>query len=49
MLLACGRQTLTLLDAGASREWLEALLQHFAVGRRFPISPNAAKVLRLLT
>jgi hypothetical protein len=44
-----GQSWLTLLEATASREWVEALLQNLAVGRRFRVSPHAAKALRLLT
>jgi hypothetical protein len=39
---------LTVVDAVASREWLTAALQQFAVGRRFPIPHQAAVALRLL-
>ena len=45
---ADGRQWLTLVDAEASRDWLTAALQRFAVGRPFVVSPHAARVLRLL-
>jgi hypothetical protein len=45
---ADGGDWLTVVDAVASREWLTAALQHFAVGRRFHISRKAAIVLRLL-
>jgi hypothetical protein len=46
---ADGSDWLTLVDAVASREWLTAALKQFAVGRQFHISPNGARVLRLLT
>jgi hypothetical protein len=39
---------LTVVDAVASREWLTAALQQFAIGRRFPIPHKAAVALRLL-
>ena len=44
-----GRDWLTLVDAVTSREWLTAALRQFAVGRPFHVSPNGARVLRLLT
>jgi hypothetical protein len=46
---ADGRDWLTLVDADASREWLTAALEQFAVGRSFRLSTNGARVLRLLT
>ena len=46
---ADGSDWLTLVDATASREWLTAALKQFVVGRPFHISPNGARVLRLLT
>jgi hypothetical protein len=44
-----GADWLTVVEAVASREWVSAALQQFAVGRRFPIPSKAATVLRLLT
>ena len=46
---ADGSDWLTLVDAVTSREWLTAALKQFAVGRSFHVSPNGARVLRLLT
>ena len=46
---ADGSDWLTLVDADASREWLTAALEQFAVGRSFRLSTNGARVLRLLT
>ena len=46
---ADGSDSLTLVDAVASREWLTAALKQFVVGRSFHLSPNGARVLRLLT
>jgi hypothetical protein len=40
--------TLTILDATASRAWIEEALQAFVVGRSFEIPPTAAAVLKLL-
>jgi hypothetical protein len=46
---ADGQHWLTILDAGASCAWLEGMVRHFAVGHPFPLSPTAARVLRVLT
>jgi len=46
---ADGGDWLTLVGATASRDWLTAALEQFAVGRSFRLSPNGARVLRLLT
>jgi hypothetical protein len=46
---AHGTDWLTLVDAVTSREWLTAALKQFALGRPVQISPNGARVLRLLT
>jgi hypothetical protein len=46
---ADGSDWVTLVDAVASREWLTAAMKQFVVGRPFHVSPNAARVLRLLT
>lgn len=46
---AHGSDWLTLVGAVTSREWLTAALQQFALGRPVAISPNGARVLRLLT
>ena len=43
-----GSTWVTLVDAVTSREWLTAALKQFAVGRSFHLSPNGARVLRLL-
>jgi hypothetical protein len=43
-----GSDSLTLVDAVASREWMTAALKQFVVGRSFQLSPNGARVLRLL-
>ena len=43
-----GQAWITILDAGASREWLDALLHRLAIGQRLPIPAKAAGVLRLL-
>ena len=44
-----GSDWLTLVDAATSREWLTAALKQFVIGRQIHISPNGARVLRLLT
>jgi hypothetical protein len=40
--------TLTIVEATASREWVDGALQEFVVGRSFPVPPQAASVLKLL-
>jgi hypothetical protein len=35
--------------ASASREWLDAALEDFVIGRRFPIPPMAAEWIDMLT
>jgi hypothetical protein len=39
---------LTLLDASASRQWLDEALHRFAIGQRIRIPPRAAVLLKLL-
>jgi hypothetical protein len=39
---------LTIVEATASRKWIEEALQEFVVGRSFAIPPQAASVLKLL-
>lgn len=41
--------TLTIVEATASREWVDGTLQEFVVGRSFAIPPTVASVLKLLT
>ena len=43
------RATLMIVEATASREWVDGALQEFVVGRSFEIPPTAASVLKLLT
>lgn len=42
------QDSLTVLEAVASREWLTAALQLFVVGRAFRLPPKAAPVVRML-
>ena len=39
----------SIIDASASRRWLDAALREFVVGRRFTIPRSAASALELLT
>jgi hypothetical protein len=41
--------TLTVVDAAASRPWVDEALRAFVVGRSFVIPPKAEAVLKLLT
>ena len=40
---------LMIVEATASREWVDGALQEFVVGRSFEIPPTVASVLKLLT
>jgi hypothetical protein len=40
--------SLTLLDASASRQWLDEALRRFVLGQRITIPPRAAVLLKLL-
>src|SRR5262245_27199661 len=46
---AGNQATLMIVEATASREWVDGALQEFVVGRRFEIPPTVASVLKLLT
>jgi hypothetical protein len=43
-----GADWISLTDVRASREWVDAALRQFAVGRSFRLSPRAAAAIRLL-
>jgi hypothetical protein len=43
------RATIMIVEATASREWVDGALQEFVVGRSFEIPPTVASVLKLLT
>jgi hypothetical protein len=43
------RARLTIIDATASRRWVAALLRTFVIGQAFPVPPQAATALKLLT
>jgi hypothetical protein len=43
------RAMLTIIDATASRRWVSAALREFVTGKTFPIPPQAATALKLLT
>jgi len=40
--------TLTVLDATASRQWLDAVLRQFVIGQSFVVPPKAEAVLKVL-
>lgn len=40
---------ITVLDASASRQWLDEALHRFAIGQRIKIPPRAAVLLKMLT
>jgi hypothetical protein len=40
---------LTIIDATASRKWVAAVLRTFVIGQAFPVPPQAATALKLLT
>jgi hypothetical protein len=40
---------LTIIDATASRRWVAAVLRTFVTGHAFPVPPQAATALKLLT
>ena len=41
--------TLMIVEAAASREWVDGALQEFVVGRSFEIPPTVVSLLKLLT